>query len=187
MDTKDREKTAFSAGKELWQFAVMPFGLCNSPATFQRLMELVLNGLSWRYCLIYMDDVIVHSKNFEEHLLQLSDVFSRLRQANLKVNPKKCCFMQRKVAFLGHVVSSEGIQTDPEKVKAILEWPRPNNKTALRSFLGICAYYRKFIKSFSAIARPLHKLTELNSPFLWNEPCEEFSIHSNDILPNPLY
>lgn len=172
MDQHDKEKTAFSTGNDLWQFNVMPFGLCNSPATFQRLIELVLHGLSWHFCLIYMDDIIVHSKGFEEHVVHLREVFSRLRAANLKLNPMKCTFLQREVSYLGHVVSAEGVRTDPVKIKSVLEWERPHNKTQVRSFIGLCAYYRKFIKDFSTIARPMHKLMEHHTPFVWDEDCD---------------
>ncbi|GBM26318.1 Retrovirus-related Pol polyprotein from transposon 297 [Araneus ventricosus] len=170
---EDREKTAFTTGQGLWQFKVMPFGLCNAPATFERLMETVLRGLSSEACLVYLDDIIIVGRTFEEHLNNLREVFQRLQKANLKLNPKKCRFFQKEVAYLGHVTSAEGVKTDPEKIKAVVVWPRPDKIHDLRSFLGLCTYYRRFVRNFSAIARPLHKLTEAKSNFNWTDECEK--------------
>jgi len=170
---KDREKTAFSIGSGLWQFKVMPFGLCNAPATFERLMEKVLHGVLHKICLVYLDDVIVYSKTFTEMLENLREVFIRLRRANLKINPKKCSLFSRKVKYLGHIISEKGIATDPEKTSAIESWPVPKNKKQVRSFLGFCSYYRRFVKGFSSQARPLFKLTENHARFIWTDPCQE--------------
>ncbi|GBN24594.1 Retrovirus-related Pol polyprotein from transposon 297, partial [Araneus ventricosus] len=170
---EDREKTAFTTGQGLWQFKVMPFGLCNAPATFERLMETVLRGLSSEACLVYLDDIIIVGRTFEEHLSNLRKVFQRLQNANLKLSPKKCRFFQKEVTYLGHVISAEGVKTDPGKIKAVVYWPCPETIHDLRSFLGLCTYYRRFVKNFSAIARPLHKLTETKSNFNWTEECEK--------------
>ncbi|GBM08967.1 Retrovirus-related Pol polyprotein from transposon 297 [Araneus ventricosus] len=170
---EDREKTAFTTGQGLWQFKVMPFGLCNAPATFERLMETVLRGLSSEACLVYLDDIIIVGRTFEEHLNNLRKVFQRLQKANLKLNLKKCRFFQKEVTYLGHVISAEGVKTDPEKIKAVVDWPRPETVHDLRSFLGLCTYYRRFVKNFSTIAKPLHKLTEAKSNFNWTEECEK--------------
>ncbi|GFT76153.1 retrovirus-related Pol polyprotein from transposon 17.6 [Trichonephila clavipes] len=116
---EDREKTAFTSGQGLWQFKVMPFGLCNAPATFQRLMETVLKGLTFEACLIYLDDVIIGGRTFEEHLQNIRKVLSKLSDANLKLNPSKCKFFQKEVNYLGHIISAEGVRTDPEKVSAV--------------------------------------------------------------------
>jgi hypothetical protein len=124
----DKEKTAFSTGQGLWQFTVMPFGLCNAPATFERLMETVLRGLIYDSCLLYLDDVIVIGRTFEDHLLNLRKVFQRFREACLKLNPDKCQLLQKEVRYLGHIVSPKGISTDPDKLKAVREWPTPKNK-----------------------------------------------------------
>ncbi|GBM86428.1 Transposon Ty3-I Gag-Pol polyprotein [Araneus ventricosus] len=148
---EDREKTAFTTGQGLWQFKVMPFGLCNAPATFERLMETVLRGLSSEACLVYLDDIIIVGRTFEEHLNNL----------------------RKEVTYLGHVISAEGVKTDPEKIKAVVDWPRPETVHDLRSFLGLCTYYRRFVKNFSTIAKPLHKLTEAKSNFNWTEECEK--------------
>eukprot|EP00731_Ephydatia_muelleri_P020755 Em0013g482a len=122
---EDKEKTAFSTPEGLYQFEVMPFGLCNAPATFQRLMDKVLSGLKWYSCLVYIDDIVVVGDSFGNHLYNLVGVLKRLREAGLKVKPSKCSLCQREVQYLGHVVSTEGIFTDPTKVEAICNWPTP--------------------------------------------------------------
>ena len=171
---EDRPKTAFSIpGGGHWQFVSMPFGLCNAPATFERLMEKVLANLSWKICMVYLDDIIVLSRTFQEHLKNLELVFSRLSNANLKMNPKKCNFLQKQVAYLGHVINEQGIQTDPAKIQSVTSWPIPATVKDVRGFLGLCGYYRKFVNKFSDIARPLHKLTEKNVKFNWTTDCQE--------------
>ncbi|GFW78082.1 retrovirus-related Pol polyprotein from transposon 297 [Trichonephila clavipes] len=129
---EDREKTAFTSGQGLWQFKVMPFGLCNAPATFERLMETVLKGLTFEACLIYLDDVIIGGRTFEEHLQNIRKVLSKLSDANLKLNPSKCKFFQKEVNYLGHIISAEGVRTDPEKVSTVKNWKRPENLRELR-------------------------------------------------------
>ncbi|GBM64849.1 Retrovirus-related Pol polyprotein from transposon 17.6 [Araneus ventricosus] len=170
---EDREKTAFTAGQGLWQFKVMPFGLCNAPATFERLMETVLHGLKSEACLVYLDDIIIVGLIFEEHLHNIRKAFQREQKANLKLSPKKCRFFRKEVSYLGHIISDVGVKTDLEKIKAVVDWTHPETVHVLRSFLGLCTYYRRFVRNFSAIAKPLHKLTEARSNFNWTEECEE--------------
>ncbi|KAL5018859.1 hypothetical protein ScPMuIL_004581, partial [Solemya velum] len=154
-------------------FTVMPFGLCNAPATFERLMEKVLTGLTWRLCLVYLDDIIIYSKNFEEHISNLSEVLQRLMEANLKLSPEKCTLLQREVTFLGHVVSEHGISTDLRKTEAVRNWVVPRNVKEVRSFLGLCSYYRKHVCQFASIAKPLHQLTEKGRDFHWTNECQK--------------
>lgn len=168
-----REVTAFATSQGLYQFKVTPFGLVNSPSTFERLMEDVLRGLQWSECLLYIDDIIIPGANVEESLLRLEHVFSRLRDANLKLKPTKCILFQKSVKFLGHIVSEEGISTDPDKLKAIHEWPIPANVKEVKSFLGLCSYYRKFTQGFAEIARPLHQACKKETKFKWTEACQE--------------
>ena len=168
----DKEKTAFCTTEGLYEFNVMPFGLCNAPATFQRLMDLVLAGLQWSDCLVYLDDVIIMGRSFEEHLTNLQAVFERLRQAGLKLKPKKCVFFQRKVSYLGHVVSQDGVSADPKKIEKVANWPVPQSSKDVQRFVGFASYYRKFVKDFAEIARPLHKLTERGAAFLWTGDCQ---------------
>jgi hypothetical protein len=172
LESSAKEKTAFSAGKGLYQFKVMPFGLCNAPATFERLMEAVLAGLPWETCLVYLDDIIVHAADFKSHIKNLRLVLEKLRQANLKLNPKKCKLFQQQVQFLGYTVSKHGISADQEKVKAVQNWPQPTNVREVKSYLGLCTYYRRFVPGFANIAKPLHLLTEKNARFQWTNECE---------------
>ena len=172
MADSDKEKTAFTTGTGLYQFTVMPFGLCNAPATFERLMEQVLAGMSWEVLLIYLDDVIIHAKSFQDQLDRLRAVFTRLRAAGLKLSPSKCYLFQQRVNFLGHIVSSDGVSTDQEKVTAVREWPTPTTATQVRAFLGLCSYYRRFVRGFADVAKPLYKLTEKGSQFAWSDECE---------------
>ena len=161
LDPEDKEKIAFSTGQGLWQFTVMPFGLCNTPATFERLMEQVFHGLSLDVCLLYLDDILVPGKTFDHHLHNLTQVLQCLRDANLKLSPEKTTLFQKQVTFLGHVVGEEGISTDPTKINSILSWPVPGNTKELKRFLGLCSYYRRFIPGFSNIAQPFHWLAQV--------------------------
>ena len=182
MDERDREKTAFSTQGGLYEFKVLPFGLTNAPATFQRLMDMVLAGLHWSHCLVYIDDVIVLGRTFQDHLSNIALVLQRLRSAGLKVKPGKCELLKRKVSFLGHVVSAEGIATDPTKIEKVLRWPVPNTRREVQQFLGLANYYRRFVPEFAAITKPLHRLTEKNCPFQWSSVCQ----HAFDTLREKL-
>ena len=173
MSEEDKPKTAFSTGNGLYQFTVMSFGLCNAPATFERLMEKVLSGLPWEVCLLYLDDIIVHGRAFGEVIKRLRIVLQRLRDAGLKLNPKKCILLQQSVPFLGHVVSNHGVSTDPKKIEAVRTWPSPRAAKDIKSFLGLCSYYRRFVRGFADIARPLYRLTEGQREFRWTSECED--------------
>ena len=173
LDEEAQDKSTFVVRNGLYRWKVMPFGLTNAPATFERLMEKVMRGLQWEILLIYLDDIIVFGRTVEEEIKRLRICFSRLRDANLKLKPSKCHLFQTSVLYLGHVVSSEGVSTDPDKVKAIDDWPRPQCKKEVRSFLGLTSYYRRFVKGFAGIAAPLHALTGKSAKFEWNEACEE--------------
>ena len=183
----DQDKTAFVTADGLYNFKVMPYGLCNSGATFERLMELILTGLHWSTCLIYVDDIICFSKTVEEHMRRLDEIFGRIREAGLKLAPSKTSLFQQRVSFLGHIVSESGVCTDPAKIQAVKEWPIPRNVHELRSFLGTASYYRKFCKSFCDIARPLHKLTEKQNAFVWTAECNQsFSQLKNALTSAPI-
>ena len=169
-----KEKTAFrTSGGGLYEFNRMPFGLCNAPATFSRLMDTALTGLSWKICLSYLDDVIVFSATWQEHLQRLRQVFQRLRESGLRLHPEKCCLGERKVDFLGHEVSAEGLRPSPRNVDALTSLQPPTNVTEVRQFLGLASYYRRFVPSFAKIATPLHALTKKNAAFEWTEECQE--------------
>ncbi|GFT72328.1 retrovirus-related Pol polyprotein from transposon 17.6 [Trichonephila clavipes] len=130
----------------------MPFRLCNAPATFKHLMETVLGGLSYEDCLVYLDDIIMLGRSFEENLKNIRRVLQKLTEANLKLSPSKCHLFRREVSYLGHIISAEGVRTDPDKISAVKDWNCPTDVHQLWSFLGLCTYYRKFVKDFSTIA-----------------------------------
>lgn len=166
-----RPKTAFTIGQGLWQFKVMPFGLCNAPATFERLMEKVLARIPRSRCVVYLDDLLVHADSFETALANLQEVFDAIRQANLRLHPRKCHLLRRETTFLGHVISAAGVSTDPDKVSTVRDWPEPRDTKELRSFLGLASYYRRFVKDFATLASPLHRLTQKGQTFHWDEDC----------------
>lgn len=172
MHEDSQEKTAFTTHAGLYEFTVMPFGLCNAPATFQRLMESVLSGLARKKCLVYLDDILVIGRTFEEHLSNLREVFTRLTRAGLKLKPSKCKLARGEVDFLGYVVSRNGISADPKKVSAVIEYPTPVDLKSLRAFLGLTSYYRRFVPSFSSVAQPLYALTRKEVPFVWSQECD---------------
>ena len=134
VNPEHREKTAFCTPEGLFEFDVMPFGLCNAPATFQRLMDSVLAGLHWKTCLVYIDDIIIVGKSFDEHLCNLQAVFECLRQAGLKLHPRKCHLLRHKVTYLGHVVSAQGIAPDPDKTDRVNLWPIPHSAKEVQQF-----------------------------------------------------
>ena len=173
MDPNDSSKTAFISKYGLYEYNVMPFGLCNAPSTFQRCMELVMRGLQWEILLIYLDDLIVFSRTFDEHLERLDQVFTRLYEAGLKLKPSKCFLFKPEVSFLGHVVTKDGIRPQTSKVECMYSWERPRDLTSLRSFLGFCSYYRRYIRNFSRRAQPLNRLLEAGQPFEWTVECQK--------------
>ena len=165
---QDVHKTAFRTSFGLYEFLVVPFGLTNAPATFNRMMERIFKDHR-DYVGTFFDDILVYSKNEEEHHRHLETVLQLLRQHQLLINGKKSEFFMTKINYLGHVISSEGIQMDPEKIKVVQEWPDLRDVHEVRSFLGLCSYYRRFIKHFAHIASPLHDLTKKKISFQWSE------------------
>ena len=154
-----KERTAFSvAPLGFFEYNRMAMGLANAPATYQRLMENVLGDLHLAICMVFLDDIIIFGNTFEEHLDRLERVLLRLGENGLKLNPKKCNFFQERVKYVGHIVSQKGIETDPEKTEKVRNWPRPQTPEEVRRFLGFCGYYRRFVKDFSKIAKPLNEL-----------------------------
>ena len=181
----DVPKTAFVTKYGLYEFTTMPFGLCNAPATFQRVMELALSGLQWNTCLIYLDDVIIFSKTHEEHADKLRSVLERIRAAGLKLKPSKCNLFQEEVTFLGHVISHEGILPNPDNVARLAKWPQPANVKEVRSFLGLGNYYRRFVKNYSTLVKPLTELTKKDRVFGWSEACQNAFTALKEALLGP--
>jgi hypothetical protein len=163
---EDREKTAFSVGVNHYEFTVMPFGLTNSPATFQRMMRTILKGV--KECLVFLDDIIIFADTWEEHHLILEEVLGRIRAAGLKLKRENCQFGKSSVKFLGHVVSAQGTEPDPEKVKAVQDFPTTTSASEVQCFLGMASYYRRFVNDFASIAAPLHDLTKGQPEFCWS-------------------
>lgn len=158
MAEKDKSKTAFCTPFGLFEFNRMPFGLCNAPSTFQRLMERLFGAQHFQSLLLYLDDVIVFSSTVDQHLNRLESVLSCLQREGLKVKLEKCCFFRTAVKYLGHVISEAGVSTDPEKVAAVSTWCHPITVSELRSFLGFASYYRRFVQGFARLSAPLHRL-----------------------------
>ena len=173
LDASSKEKTAFTTHCGLFQFNRMPFGLCNAPSTFQRLMQTVLVGLEGKTCFVYIDDILVCSRTFDDHVRHLQAVFDRLRTANLKLKVQKCVFLRDEVQYLGHTISKHGIAPDPSKVSKVQNFPVPTDLNKLRQFLGLASYYRRFIKNFAAVAAPLHALTKKDVSYVWTVQCQE--------------
>ena len=180
MNEDDRHKTAFTTPFGLYEWTRLPFGLANAPAHFSRLMQYVMHDHLFQVMLVYLDDLLVYADSFEEHLRRLQLIIDRLREVNLKLNPDKCALVKSSVVFLGHVLSADGLRTDPEKIRAVEEYPVPKTVTEVRAFLGLAGYYRKFVKNFSRLARPLHALysvpggTKKNADVRphWSDECQ---------------
>ena len=169
----DIPKTAFVTKHGLFECLTLPFGLCNGPSTFQRVMELALRGLQWITCLIYIDDIIVFAKTEEEHLARLGEILNRIQSANLKLKPGKCHLLQTEVLFLGHLLSGEGVKPNPANIDRVLGWSTPTKPKEVRQFLGLATYYRRFIKDFAKIAKPLSELTGTSVEFKWTDACQQ--------------
>ena len=179
-----REKTAFATHDGLFEFRVLPFGVCNGPATFQRVMQQALRGLS-DLCSVYVDDIIVFSRTVEDHVSHLEQVFSRLREVGLRLHPAKCRFASPQVEFLGHLITAEGILPNPAKISAVKEFRNPTNVKEVRQFLGIAGYYRRFVPNFSKVAGPLHDLTKQDVQFQWTPQCQESFDQLKVLLTSP--
>ena len=175
LEKSSADRGAFVSHRGQWQFKVMPFGLTNAPATFQRMMNMLMAGLTAEVCCCFLDDVIVFSRSVEEHMWDLGRVLYRFFRANLKLKGKKCKFFQERVDCLGHVVSGKGIETNPDKTEQVQQCRPPKSVKEVRSFLGLTGYYRKFIKNYSILSLPLTDLTkkgidERKWAELWGEP-----------------
>ena len=179
-----REQSAFCTEDGLYQFKVLPFGLCNAPSTFTRLMDKVLRKLVGKSCLVYLDDVVTFGKTFEEALGNLRIVFGRFREAGLTLKPSKCTLFQKEVSFLGHFVSADGVRCDPAKIEKVHAWTAPKCVKDVKSFLGLASYYRRFIKGFATIANPLTALTKKENKFIWSEKCQQAFDELKELLTN---
>ena len=167
MTKRASQRSAFATPAGLFQFRVMPFGLCNAPATFERLMSQVLRGLQWDRCLVYIDDILIFGETFDSALENLESVLDRISQYGLQLKSTKCALFQTRLPFLGHIVGREGLICNLEKILAVQNWEVPGNVKEVREFLGFAGYYRRFVPQFSTIAAPLTELTKQSVVFTW--------------------
>src|SRR4051812_5665310 len=166
----DIEKTAFRCRYGHYEYLVMPFGLTNAPATFMHLMHQILRPFLDKYVIVFLDDILIYSRTLEEHQRHVREVLQVLRKHKLYAKESKCELFQRSVEFLGHRIDEQGLHMMTEKLDAIRDWPPLNKVDDIRSFLGLCGFYRRFIQDFSKIASPLTALLHKDTPFVWNEP-----------------
>ena len=183
LDKETKGKTAFISKKGLFEFEVLPFGLSNAVAAFQRMMEEVLDGV--KNSMPYIDDIMTHSKTFDEHLVDLEIVFKKLDEANLKLKPSKCFFANRETKFLGFDINSKGIRPSQEKFEAMKNYPEPKNAKSVKRFLGMASYYRRFIPNYSRITEPINRLLKKNEKFVWSDDCEISFRKIKHLLINP--
>lgn len=187
MDPNSISKTAFNVEHGHYEYTRMPFGLKNAPSTFQRAMDNVLRGLQGKICLVYMDDIIIYSTSLQEHLDSLKQVFDRLISYNMKIQLDKSEFLQKTVEFLGHVVTPEGIKPNPKKLQAIKNFKIPNTPKEIKSFLGLVGYYRKFIKNFAKITKPLTNCLKKNVKIIHDKPfLISFNLCKNILMNDPI-
>jgi hypothetical protein len=178
----DRQKTGFSTYQGHFEFERMCFGLKGAPTTFQRMMNRVLVGLNGIKAFVYLDDVIIIGTSLEDHLKQLKEVFDRLRKYNLKLQPFKCEFLRKEVVYLGHIITDKGVKLDPKTTECIVNFQTPKNQKDVKSFLGLAGYYRRFIKSFSQIAKSFANLLKKDTEFIWNDLYQNASVELKQLL-----
>lgn len=187
MDPASKQKTAFSTLYGHYEFNRMPFGLKNAPSTFQRLMDRILSGLQGIELFVYMDDIVIYASSLEEHAQKLSALLGRLQTAGLALQPEKCRFLRREICYLGHIITSEGVKPDPQKIRAVKEFPTPKSKKNVKQFLGLIGYYRRFIKDFAKISKPMTLLLKKDIAFSWNSSAQAaFETLRDTICSEPL-
>ncbi|XP_038979199.1 uncharacterized protein LOC120109538 [Phoenix dactylifera] len=172
MKEEDIHKTAFRTHSGHYEYLVMPFGLCNAPSTFQATMNEVFRPYLRKFMLVFFDDILVYSHSMEEHVKHLEVVLSILEKHHFYIKPSKCAFAQKELEYLGHIISGEGVKVDQRKIEAMVDWPLPKNISALRGFLGLTGYYRRFVKNYGLIARPLTSMLK-KGEFEWTPESRE--------------
>jgi len=170
---EDIFKTAFKTRYGHYEFVVMPFGLTNAPVSFMCLMNNVFSKYFGKFVFVFIDDLLIYSRTMEEHEEHLQIILQVLREHKLYAKFSKCEFFKDHIQYLGHVISKDGISVDPDKIKAIINWPIPKDVPEVRSFMGITGYYRKFIEVFSKITNPINSLQKKGRKFVWDLKCEE--------------
>jgi hypothetical protein len=173
LQPEGEHKTAFRTHHGHWEFRVMPFGLTNAPATFQSVMNTMFQHMLRKCVLVFVDDILIYSKTMEEHPQHISEVFTILTQHQLVLKKSKCSFAQRSLEYLGHIISGQGVATDPTKIQAVQHWPPPKDVKKLRGFLGLAGYYRKFIRHYGLLSRPMSDLLKKNTQFIWTPSMQQ--------------
>ena len=187
INDNDVRKTAFITHQGLHAFLKMPFGLKNAPATFQRCVDRILGNCKYKCAIGYLDDILCYSKTFEEHAEHLRVILQKIRDSGLTLKPAKCSFAMNSIIYLGHLIDKQGIRMDPHRVKAIKQYPIPENLTQVRSFLGLAGYHRQFVKDWSKIAEPLTRLTKKSVNFYWGSDQDNaFNTIKNIMMTEPL-
>ena len=164
-------KTAFRTRYGLFEFMVMPFGVTNAPTFFMDLMHQIFSPFLDKFVVIFVDDILIYSKNEQEHEEHLRIVLETLRREELYVGLSKCSFRLPSISFLGHIITRDGISSDPKKVQTVRDWPTPKTAKQVKQFVGLAGYYRRFVKDFSKLVAPMTKLTRKGEKFIWSEKC----------------
>lgn len=170
---EDVPKTAFWTHNGHYEYNVMPYGVAGGPATFQHEMNTVPAPILRKFVVVFIDDILIYSKSWEEHISHIKQLFDLLHQHNFKVKLSKCSFAKQELSYLGHVKSHKGVATDPSKVDIIQQWPTPSNAKEVRGFLGLTGYYRKFVRNFGIVSKPLTNLLKKGPVFVWAQPQED--------------
>ena len=187
LDESTAHKTTFVTHNGSYSFKRLPYGIRNGPIAFQTAMSQVLRNINFKYALVYVDDILIHSSTFDEHLVHLQNVFDRLNDFNLKLQPKKCKFGAKRVEYLGHYFSKNGIEVNPSKVEAVKTYPVPKTRKQLKAFLGLTNYYRRFVKDYAKITAPLNCLLKKDTEYNWTSVCDEaFNILKEKLISSPI-
>jgi hypothetical protein len=180
-------KTAFQTHHGHFEYRVMPYGVIGGPATFQTVMNVILSSLLRVCAVVFIYDILIYSKTWEDHLQHISVVLTILQKHKFHVKLSKCAFAQQKISYLGHIISSEGVSTDPSKIDIIKAWPQPQNVKELRSFLGMVGYYRRFVSHFGLISKPLTNLLKKSVLYIWTSETESsFQTLKQDLITAPV-
>lgn len=185
LEKESRPITAFTTDRGQYQMKRLPMGLKISPSAFSRAMTVAMSGLNYESCFIYLDDLIVFGRTLLKHNQNLTKVFERLRNVNLKLNPQKCQFLKKEICYLGHTISAEGVLPNPDKVRSIEIYPTPKDANETKRFVALANYYRRHIKDFAKIAAPLNRLGKKDTTFIWDEECDTAFNQLKAALTNP--
>lgn len=183
----DEYKTAFKTHSGLYEFTMMPFGLTNAPAFFQSTMNKIFAPILGKFVLVFKDDILIYSATLEDHLGHLQQVLDIIQSHQFSIKMSKCIFAQQQLEYLGHLVTANGVATEPSKIQAVVDWPTPGNIKQLRGFLGLTGYYRRFIRHYGMLSKPLTQLLKKGVQFQWTAQCEDaFAILKQALIQAPV-